>query len=448
MARRPVLRLIEGRTAPATNAAAAWEFAALGVGLTLATIALSRLPDWAHHIAAFQTLAAVAFAFFALAVLGLRRYATVPAAPLLMLAVALATRAALLPVPPSLSDDVYRYVWEGRVFSHGGDPWRQAPADPALAPFRDTHIWPRVNHPQLATIYPPGAIAGFALVSRISPTVGAMKAWITLHDFALIGVLMALCRRRGLNAAAALVYAWNPLTLIEYAGSGHHDPTAIVFLALAFLFADDHPVISGLSLAFGTLVKLAPLLALPFLIRRWNTRGRIACLAVLVPGLALFWVLTRGADSGLTAYWESWRNNGLMFEALERWTGRFAIARTIALAGIALVAAALWKWKWEAERATRTTLRVATLLSPVIHPWYLGWTLCFEPLAPSAPWLLLSLTILLNYGLWATPADPAGYHLSVAGRWIEFGAPALLAILIWSRRRWRGDFEARDSHAR
>ena len=435
---RPALRLIPGEPPspePRSRLAPATEFAVLGLGLTMTIAVLARLPDWSRSLPAFQALYAVAFGFFALAALRLRRYRAVPAAGLLVMAVALATRAALLPGTPTLSDDVDRYVWEGRVLAAGGDPYHQAPGDPRLAALRDRRVWPHVNHPELAAIYPPAAEAGFALVAKIAPTIAAMKIWVLLHDLALVGTLLLWCARREAGAAAALVYAWNPLVLVEYAGSGHNEPTALLFLILAFVLAERRPVLSGLALAFGALIKLAPLAALPFLMRRWSPRGRVACLALLVPGLAWYGMLTRGSESGLRAYWETWRNNALVFDLLERSTGHYAVARLIAIVATLTVVAIAIARGWPAERATRDVLRTGALLSPVLHPWYLGWPLVFEPLAPSAPWLLLTLTATLNYGMFAATEHRATYHLPLSGRMIEYGAPLALAVGLWVWRR-------------
>ncbi len=423
---------------PRFGASAAVEFAALGIGLTLAIVALARVPSWARSLGAFQALYAVAFAFFALAVARLERYRRLPAAGLFVMAVALATRAALLPVAPTLSDDMYRYVWEGRVIASGADPYRLSPRDTALAPLRDSRIWPHVNHPELATIYPPAAEAGFAFVAAVSPTLEAMKVWNVLHDVALVGVLLAWCAGTAGGAAAALVYAWNPLVLVEYAGSGHNDPTALVWVAAAFLLARRRPVLSGVALAIGALVKLAPLLALPFLFRRWNWTARLACLALLVPGLVSFAWLTRGAHSGLRAYWEGWQNNALLFEWIENLTGRFSLARAVAIVTVVTTALVAWRKAWSAERATRDVTRAAALVSPVLHPWYLGWLVVFEPLAPSAAWLALSLTVMLSYGLFRAPAERATFHLGMGGRLVEFGIPLLLGLALWAWRRGRG----------
>jgi hypothetical protein len=431
---RPPLRLIEGDP-PRASIAPALEFAALGAGLTLVAALLGRLPSWFHDLGRFQALFALAFAFVALALLRIRRYERLPHAGLAVLAVAVAARLVLLPAAPSLSGDLYRYVWEGRVLLHGGNPYRQSPDDSGLAPLRDRAIYPGINHKELATIYPPLAEAGFALVARLSATVLAFKSWVILHDVALVLVLLAWAKRKGASPVLVVAYAWNPLVLVEYAGSGHNDPVALLWLVVALVLARERPVLSALALAAGALTKLAPLLALPFLMRRWPWRARVTAALLLVAGLGWFLAETRGPASGLNAFWEAWRNNELAFHYLERALGGFAAARTASLAALGVVIAwALVQVPGEAE-ATRLALRASLLLSPVLHPWYLGWALAFEPLGLSAPWLLLSLTAILNYGVLSTPSEGRDFHLSLAWRWVEYGVPLALAIGIALHQR-------------
>lgn len=407
---------------------AALELLALGTGLTLAAAFMGSLPDALGALRAFQTLYLVAFGCYALALLRLPRYAALPRVGGGVFVVALAARLALIAAPPSLSDDIYRYVWEGRVLLHGGNPWTQSPLDPALSALRDQRIHPAVNHPELATIYPPLAEAGFALVAAVSPTLVAMKLWILLHDLGLVAILIAVLRRDGRSPAWAIVYAWNPLVLVEYAGSGHNDPTAMVWLLVAIAAARARPLLSAAALSAGALVKLAPLVALPFLWRRWPWRARALALILLGAGLGAFAWLTRGSNSGLHAYWETWRNNALCFEVFERWTGSFRAARTLGLAITLIVAAAALVRGSDVTRAVRATFKTALLVSPVAHPWYQGWFLMLEPWAPSAPWILLSATAILSYGVFATPAGGRDFHLPFAWRLVEYGAPALLAL--------------------
>ncbi len=422
--------------APAPTAATAWslpaafELAGLGAALVASMMLLAAAAPWRAHLGAAQGILLLAFALFALALSAARRCEGLPRVGAVVAMVAIAMRTALLPVAPSLSDDIHRYVWEGRVLAHGANPWRTPPADTTLAPWRDRIVWPQVNHPDLTTIYPPLAEAGFALVSVVSSTVLAMKLWVVLHDVALVLVLMAWLAARGRSPVWALAWGWNPLVVLEYAGNGHNDPTALVWLAVALWLADRRPVGSALALATGALVKLAPLAALPFLWRGWPWRARVAAALPLALGLAGYLMLTRGAHSGLWAYWDTWRNNALVFPYLEQWTGRFAVARAIALALLAALAVVLLARRTPLLRAARAVYRAGFVLSPVAHPWYLGWPLLFEPFAPSAPWQLLSCTALLAYGIFAPPAEGGRFHLSLAWRWVEYGLPLALAALL------------------
>src|SRR6185369_1015144 len=180
-----------------------------------------------------------------------------------------------------LSDDLYRYVWEGRVVAAGENPYRLAPRAPELERLRDANLYPRINHPELASVYPPVALGGFALVARVSPTVWAMKLWILLHELALAWLLVYWVRGRGQDATAAIAYVWSPLAITEYAGSGHHDPTAMVWLVAALMWAERRPVFSATALALATLTKLAPIVALPFVWRSWTPRARVVAVTLI-----------------------------------------------------------------------------------------------------------------------------------------------------------------------
>lgn len=433
---RPHLELVAGG-ADAPRWIPALELGAIAIGLALCFTWAGALPSWSGELGRFQLLMAVAFSFLALVLLRADRYRGLPHLGAFVVVVGFVLRAAVIPTTPTLSDDIYRYVWEGRVIAAGHDPYAHAPDSPELAALRDARIHPHVNHPQLSTIYPPLAELGFALVARLSATVMAMKVWILLHDLVLVAVLAAWCQQRSGSAIAAVAYAWNPLVIAEYAGSGHHDPTALLGLALALKWMDRRPVASALALACAALIKLAPLVALPFLWRRWPKRARLAAVLVLAPGLALFVAWTRGRDSGLSAYVAHWRNNESLFQLLAFMLGD---ARARIAAGVLLAALLVWLWRRRSEPldATRSLLRGSLLLGPVVHPWYLGWELMFQPLRNSAPWLLLSALALGSYGVLTPPADRAHYHLSIVGRAFEYGLPFALAILIhWQRRRAR-----------
>ena len=56
-----------------------------------------------------------------------------------ILATAVLLRLIALAAPVYLSDDIYRYIWDGRVQAAGINPYRYIPTDTHLAPLRDQH---------------------------------------------------------------------------------------------------------------------------------------------------------------------------------------------------------------------------------------------------------------------------------------------------------------------
>ncbi|NOT34104.1 MAG: hypothetical protein HOP12_08035 [Candidatus Eisenbacteria bacterium] len=437
----PQLRVIRGGRAAVADSAPedprpALELLGLGTALVFVCVLLARLPSWRAELGTFQALAAVAFVAWGAALWRAQPAAAIRHAGLLVLGIAVAARLALLPVAPTLSDDVYRYVWEGKVTAQGGDPYRQPPLDPALASLRDRDIHPRVNHPELAAIYPPLAMAGFALVARVSATVAAFKLWIVLWDIALCAALLWWCRVRGVPALAAIAYAWNPLVLIEYAGTAHYDPIALLPLVLAFGWTPRRPMAAAVALVVASLTRLMPIVALPFLWREWPWRARLLAVCGIGAGVALYVNRSLQGPSGLAAYARHWQHNEALFTCFA-WIPLDPVAgRVLVTLGVASIAAFQFFRVPDVVRTFRRTLGSMLLFAPVVQPWYLGWVLVFEPIQTSRFWLFLSFTVLASYGVFAPPAAGGAWHPPLGVRLVEYGLPVLAAALLakWDAR--------------
>ncbi len=135
---------------------------------------------------------------------------------------ALLLRLPLLPLPPTLSDDVLRYLWDGRVAAAGQNPYLLPPAAPELTPLRDD-LWRRLPHRQIPTVYPPLAVAAFSIAARLPFPILSWKLLVTGADLAACALLLRLARQLGLPAGRTVWYAWNPMVALEVAGHGHVD---------------------------------------------------------------------------------------------------------------------------------------------------------------------------------------------------------------------------------
>ena len=355
----------------------------------------------------------------------------------------LAMRAVVLPLTPYYSDDIYRYLWDGWVQVNGLNPFLHAPADPAVAHLATpwSHL---INHPDVATIYPPAAQLVFAALASIGPSILLFKSAWLLADLATGWLVWRLARRGdGRGRTALLLYLWSPLVVLEVAWSGHMEPLGILPMMAAVLLADAAASRdgggagasgrwSGLALGAGVAVKFAPVLALPALARR---RGlAVAAIALAVPLLLYLVYAPAGTRlfAGLETYGEQWEFNPGLFRLLSRaadgpWAPRIAAGGIVA--GIAGVAA--WR-RWTLERALLWTIGSALVLSPTLHPWYSLWILPLAVVRGGAAWIVLTGLLFLSY--WGRDA----YHAT--GVWTQPGwlgwlvwAPFLLVLLAESR---------------
>ncbi len=144
-------------------------------------------------------------------------------------------RFTLLPMTPS--DDMYRYLWEGKLQLNGINPYSHPPESSSLEHFRDK-FFSGINHKHLSTIYPPLMLMVFAVADYVSHSFISMKSLFLLFDVLSIFLLLRFLGVMGKNSVNVLIYAWSPLILISFAARGHGDSLQIFLVILAlYLFA-------------------------------------------------------------------------------------------------------------------------------------------------------------------------------------------------------------------
>ena len=156
---------------------------------------------------------------------------------LLILALALMFRLPLLAQNPS--DDINRYLWEGRMLQEGISPYHYAPDDPNLANLvKNDPFHARINHPDIPAIYTPFILSIFSLATSINYSPMIIKILAIIFDMGTIGFLLMLLDHRHLDPRWSILYAFNPVILYAFAGQGHFDVIQIFFLAGAICFFD------------------------------------------------------------------------------------------------------------------------------------------------------------------------------------------------------------------
>jgi alpha-1,6-mannosyltransferase len=393
-----------------------------GIGLIAACAGIARLANLVESTTSFLLLFGVAFVCYAAA--GWSLGSVRGGGPVtVVVAIGIMARFVLLPTSPSLSTDVYRYVWDARVAHAGINPYAYAPVDKALEPLRDTELFPRLNHPTWRTIYPPGAEAFFRIVYAASPdSVLAMKLAVALAELVGLSMIVGLLRSADGWPWRVLIYAWNPLLLVEVWGMGHLDGVLvpIVVGAMWAVIRGRHGL-AGALLGVGVLFKLYPAALVSLLpIGAWPT-----ALATFASVIALGYAPGLAAGIGVLGSLPRYLREEYFNPGLVRGVIDVPLVTMAAAAAWMMVVGAVRRGAPLAERAV-CLLGGLLLLSPNIFPWYLIWLVPFLAFTASLPWIAFTGTVVFAYAFflrqpWAVPAW---------ARALEF-APLVLGGLCW-----------------
>ncbi len=331
----------------------------------------------------------------------------------LLLAVALLARLILLPMQPG--DDVWRYLWEGKIQLYGFSPYTHPPADPALVDLRTaTHVL--INHPEKTAIYPPVAQLVFrALAAFFSENLLAWKLAFIAADLALC---LLLARRFG--ATAALFFAWNPLVLYATAGGAHFESLLLLPLVYAWLALEkqkDARAAFALGLSIGIKWITAPLLGwLVWQHRRTPLRAVLLLLVGLLPVAAALLVF-RLQFGPLGTLWPSeFVAKARSLSALPylvdlvrqpvEITNHWIPFLFLPLASVALLFSRTFL------RAAENYFAVLLLCLPSIHAWYFVWLAPWAVASGNWGTRLLSLSGFVYFWIWETHTSTGRWHQS------------------------------------
>jgi hypothetical protein len=335
-------------------------------------------------------------------------------------------------------DDVWRYLWEGRIQNAGFNPYLLAPSDPQLAAWR-TPWWDLIQHKEITAIYPPLAQAFLRIASLGSGWEG-LKLWVTGAD---LGVVWLLAWRFGTQVAAR--YAWCPLVLVSFAGAAHFDSLMLLAMTSAWLLWEVGRwrwAVLAMGMACGLKYVALPLLAwmLWKLYRIHGIRAVLvaAVLAALpmlcaVAWLPLPWNVHHWVPRDFAQYA---RSADLIPRLVTLFWENSVRLNHIYLVPVALVAVwVIWRMRSLAGAGQAWFLGLL-LCSPLVHAWYLTWALPFAAFTGHWGWRIAGMSGLVYYLLQQTAYEKTDWLLSwsqLAWMW----APILVGSImtLWTKTK-------------
>ncbi|NJB87013.1 hypothetical protein GGR26_002790 [Lewinella marina] len=375
-------------------------------------------------------------------------------------------RVALLFAFPRLSDDVYRFIWDGHLILAGENPFAHPPVHygEGEVPGADGALLQRLNSPEYHSIYPPVAQAVFTVAAWVSPgswygAAVVMKVFLLLAELGTLWLLLRLLGSFGLPRSRLLLYWLNPLILVEIVGNLHFEGLMLGFLLLSLyaLTRSRYGAAAG-AMALSIASKLLPLMLLPFLLRRlWGRSFWVFFLTVGAVTLALFLPLLLGSGflsgfgNSLDLYFRKFEFNASLYYLLRSYgfyevgynqIARFGplLARVAALT-ILLVALADRRTDWRSLPGSWLgAFMIYLLCATTVHPWYLAAPIVLSCFTPWRFPLLWSYLIMLTYTSYTTV--PYRENLWLVG--VEY---LLVAAFFLLERRWhQKERPARVSH--
>ncbi len=360
---------------------------------------------------------------------------------------ALLLRAILLPLPPGLSRDSWRYLWDARVTLHGFSPYVYAPGDKTLAPLQNTILYLNSRFRNVPTIYPPGAQAIYLFSYILAPSnLYFLKGIFLVFDMVTCLALSVLLGRKGIDRRRVILYAWCPLPIIEFAIQGHVDVITLTFTILAVLSAAYHSVrgyiLTGFLIGLATLTKIYPILLLVVILLGGEDRHvpvmrrikyhyvplLVTCFATIILGYLPYLILGHGQVLGFfSTYANEQGQNAGVTQLFVLWLGNqihLPLTKTITLEHVVgllllsivslIVFVQRWRNRISIEAATLLLFGAVLSISSHVFPWYTTALLLWVPMLLTNP----------------LPPLSVGARVEVRGRVGLYGRP-LAVIATW-----------------
>lgn len=350
-----------------------------------------------------------------------------------LLVTALLVRVILIPIDSFTSNDVNRYMFDGKIALSGLDPYRVNHNDPALKELKQQ--WsPPEEHAKYPTLYPPLALALFTVVATAGPEHAPMVWKLTVTAFGIMTVIIIALILKSLGQLRQLsLVAFSPLLILETGVGVHIDVVSALLVSVAlYAFHFQKLLWAGFFIGLGALTKILPimlLLPLFFGLKKVACKFQIGIAAIMTIIAAYAMSLFSGfiPFGSIATLFEKWRFGSPVFNTLAALFDGTMLFYTIT--GILIVACLMLVYtSCKLQKTISVTsplllwsMAIILILSPVVFPWYLMALVPLLALSPR-PFFLVWISLLpLTY-------EVLGGFVS-AGQWTPATWPLIVIAI-------------------
>ncbi|MES2794398.1 MAG: glycosyltransferase 87 family protein [Bacteroidota bacterium] len=331
-------------------------------------------------------------------------------------------RIVLIASTPALSDDYFRFIWDGNLLNDGINPFEYLPSE-----LTKNAIYDGLNSKHYYSVYPPllqlvFGMAAFIAKGNVLVNIIILRSTIIFAEIGSIYLIIKILSYFKLQKNRALIYALNPLVIIELTGNIHFEGISIFFVLLTFFFLICLPslskylLLSAISLACAALIKLLPLLFLPLIFGRlgWK-RGTLFAITVgafvglaFIPFLNL--MIIRNISESLNLYFQKFEFNASIYYLVKYLGIWINDNNPIEVAGPILSLIGFLTILWisfkkqsflnldlQFMKRALLILSIYFFMATTVHPWYLSTIVCFVSFTNFKYPLWWSFLVFLSY---------------------------------------------------
>ncbi|XDD49043.1 glycosyltransferase family 39 protein [Leptospira sp. WS92.C1] len=359
--------------------------------------------------------------------------------------------------PPTLSEDVYRFLWDGLLVSEGISPFSFLPGEFSIVtlPIEKSklasELLREMNSLRFYSVYPPVlqflfylSAQGMCFFNKIHAGILIWKSFLFFSEIGILWFLLKMLKEAELSQWSVLIYWLNPLVLLEIGGNGHPESILVFCLLVAVWYLwrwiqttrTKDVLIHFIFLIFGILTKITPLILVSLsgwiLFRR--KKIRLLILFYLLPLLGLFagivffpeWAIKQ-KTSGIGVFFQLFEFNGSIYYILREFLkvigeDFYKSGRICGITALVLILLySFWKRKEESLQKIFKTVEGIYLLflifATTVHPWYILPLLALSVFSQSIAPMVWSLVILVSYSTYTV----SPYEDSFVWLGVEYG---------------------------
>ena len=336
-------------------------------------------------------------------------------------ALGLLFRAILIFQIPNLSQDFYRFIWDGRLMVSDLNPYLFIPVDIVDRVFDGQFLISKMGDLSAHNYsnYPPLNQLIFAIGAFLSPknllgNVLVLRILIVLADIGIFIFGRKILEFLNLEKEKIHYYFLNPLVIIELTGNLHFEGVMMFFVCLGFYFFYKSKYFgSAVFIALAILTKLLPLILLPFFIKKLSLRNLMIfyffigaiCLAAFLPFFDKNLMANYSKTVGL--WFTNFEFNASIYYVLREigfWVSGYNLIGIIGKISPFVTAFIILYLTFRSKYFLQNqfmVLMVYFLLSTTIHPWYLTSMIFFGVFLNAKSIWIWSYCIIFSYSAYA-----------------------------------------------